>query len=76
MPALFKRSRRDDEGDVEAHASTLSIAALIADHLEAAADEEPVLSHREFREFVRDRGRSQDEVLSAIHTAARHSGRR
>jgi hypothetical protein len=76
MPALFKRSRRDDEDDVEAHVSTSALAALIADHLEAAADEQPVLSHREFRESVRDRGRSQDEVLSAIHTAARRSGRR
>lgn len=75
MPALFRRSRRDDGDDVEVHGSSTSIAALIADHLEAGADEEP-LSHRDFRESIRDRGRSQDEVLTAIHTAARNSGRR
>ncbi len=76
MPALFRRSRRDDEDDVEAHASVPSIAALIADHLQAGAGEEPLLSHREFRAFIRDRGRSQDEALSAIRSAARNSGRR
>jgi hypothetical protein len=74
MPALFRRSRRDEQ-DVEAHTAAPSIAGLIVDHLEAGADEERRLSHREFREYVRDRARSQDEALSAIREAARHSGR-
>jgi hypothetical protein len=76
MPALFRWSRRDDDDDVVAHAASPSIAALIADHLEAGSDEERPMSHREFREYVRDRGRSQDEVLVAIGNAARRGGRR
>jgi hypothetical protein len=80
MPGLFRRSRRDDaadaEADVEAHGPSPSIAALIVDHLEAGAEDARALSHREFREFVRDRARSQDEALSAIREAARHSGHR
>ncbi|HWD84518.1 MAG TPA: hypothetical protein VG321_02125 [Solirubrobacteraceae bacterium] len=76
MPALFRRSRRDDDDDVVAHVAPPSIAALIADHLEAGAEDARALSHREFREFVRDRARSQDEAMSAIREAARHSGHR
>jgi hypothetical protein len=76
MPALFRRSRRDDDAGDEAPSSTPSIAALIADHLEAGADDERPLSHREFREYVRERARSQGEALSAIRTAARNNGRR
>ena len=76
MPALFRRSRRDDEDDVEAHIATPSIAALIADHLEAGSSDERPLSHREFREYVRDRARSEEEALTAIRTAARHNGSR
>lgn len=75
MPALFRRSRRDDDEDVEAHTSVPSIAGLIVDHLEAGAEEGRLLSHREFREYVRDRARSQDEALKVIREAARHSGR-
>lgn len=77
MPALFRRSRPEDD-DVEVHSSSSppSVAALIADHLEAASEEERTLSHREFREYVRDRGRSQDEALSAIRAAARTNGKR
>ncbi|HET9720410.1 MAG TPA: hypothetical protein VFP55_10060 [Solirubrobacteraceae bacterium] len=78
MPALFRRSRREDaaEDDVPAGAPRQSIAALIADHLEAELEEAPVISHREFRELARERRRSQDEALAEIRAAARTRGSR
>lgn len=74
MPALFRRSRRDEDDDVEVHGPASSIVPLITRQFESGSDAEPI-SHREFRELVRDRARSQDEALTAIRTAARHDGR-
>jgi hypothetical protein len=78
MPARFRTSRREDadEDDVQAHGSPQSVAALIAEHLEAGLEMAPPISHREFRELVRERRRSQDEVLAEIRTAARNRGGR
>jgi hypothetical protein len=75
MPALFRRSRRNEDEDVEAQGSRPSIVPLITSQFETGPAKEPI-SHREFRELLRDRARSQDEALTAIRAAARHDGRR
>jgi hypothetical protein len=73
MPALFRRSSREDEARASAAPSeglSESMASLIASHVDANAAAPGQISHRQFREYVRDRARSQDEVLSAIRVAA------
>jgi hypothetical protein len=76
MPALFRRSSREDEARASAEASqglSESMASLIASHVDANAAGRGQISHRQFREYVRDRARSQDEVLNAIHVVANSS---
>lgn len=67
MPALFKRNRRDED---DAQSSSERMAALIA-NLETSAGEMRAISHRQFREYIRDRDRSHDEAWDPIRMAAR-----
>jgi hypothetical protein len=68
MPALFRRNRRDEEDGYQG--SSKRMAALIAD-LNTNASEMRAISHREFREFIRDRDRSHDLAWDPIRHAAR-----
>ena len=68
MPALFRRSRGDEEDDYQG--SSDRMAALIA-NLESNVSEMRAISHREFREFIRERDRSHDQAWDPIRHAAR-----
>lgn len=73
MSALFRRTRRnggEEPAEELPEESFEAIASLIA-NLEASAAERPAVSHLEFREYIRDRARSQDEVWTAIRAASR-----
>jgi hypothetical protein len=71
MPSLFRRTPRKDDS-----LPSESIATLIAS-LETNMDElRSAVSHREFREFIRDRDRSHEEAWVPIRTAALIEGRR
>lgn len=73
MPALFRRTPREPEPEPT---PSEAVAALIANLETNVGDLRARVSHREFREFIRDNRRSLDEAWVPIRTAARSSGGR
>ena len=67
MSAMFRRPERESSSE--------AVAALIA-NLESNAEELKTVSHRAFREYIRDRGRSQVEAWRPIRAAALKNGGR
>jgi hypothetical protein len=70
MSAWFKRPNRQD-----GRGSAAAVASLLAD-LENNVAGPQAVSHRDFRDYIRDRGRAQDEAWVPIRAAARQHGHR
>lgn len=71
MPSLFRRTPSKEDSS-----SSESIAALIASLETNVVELRSAVSHREFREFIRDRDRSHEQAWEPIRTAALAGGRR
>lgn len=70
MSAMFSRSWRTDRQE-----PSENVAALIA-NLEANVGELRTVSHRAFREYIRDQRRARDEAWAPIRHAALNNGAR
>ncbi len=73
MPALFRRAPGEPEPEPT---PSEAMAALIASLETNVGELRAKVSHREFREFIRDSGRSHAEAWAPIRTAARAGGGR
>ncbi len=74
MPALLKRIPSFPAAKTQPEPSSPLVAAVIASVGGGAEGLRGELSHREFRELVRARGRSCDEVLLELRRAALQRG--
>ena len=70
MPAIFRRTDKQERED-----PSRTVVSLIA-NLDANVDPHPAASRHEFRAYIRDRDRSQDEAWMPIRSAARNNGGR
>lgn len=75
MPALLKRSS-SHRSDATGRTPSPAIASLIASLETNIGEFHSHVSHREFREFVRDYGRSVEEAWEPIRTNALNGGHR
>lgn len=73
MPALRPRASRNNEPEVQEQLK--SVAAVIAS-LESRPETSERISHREFRELVREEAESQDEAWLPIRNASLRRGLR
>lgn len=74
MPAFFKRPAVPPAAELDERPSD-AVAALIANLETNVGALRANVSHREFRTYVRESNRSQNEAWESIRAAARQSGR-